>query len=73
MTLKTYEEEGKLSEASLEAMADLKLKYEKERLNSRLLEEEIINRKKESQVNLLILSLGILLSTLIIGTLLVPK
>lgn len=69
LRLKTINEEGKLNETSLAAMADLKLKYEKERLNSQLLEEEIINRKKEKQVNLLLLSLGILLSTLVIGTL----
>lgn len=69
LELKTIDEEGKLNESSLAAMADLQLKYEKERLNSQLLEEEIINRKKEKQVNLLLLSLGILLSTLVIGTL----
>lgn len=68
--LKTMEEESRLSDSSIGAFADLKTQYEKEQLKTRLLEEEIINRKKESQVNLLILSLGILLSTLIIGALL---
>ncbi len=67
--LKTMDEEAKLSDASLGAFADLKIQYEKEQLKTRLLEEEITNRKKKNQVNLLILSLGILLSTLIIGTL----
>lgn len=67
--LKAKEESARLSESSLEALADLKTKYEKEQLKSQLLEEEIDNRKKENQVNLLILSLGILLSTIIIGTL----
>ncbi len=67
--LKTMDEEAKLSDASLGAFADLKIQYEKEQLKTRLLEEEITNRKKKNQVNLLILSLGVLLSTLIIGTL----
>lgn len=67
--LKAINEADKLSDSSLEALADLKIQFEKEQLKTRLLEEEIINRKKESQVNLLILSLGILLSTIIIGTL----
>lgn len=66
---KALEDDGRLSESNLEALADLKLKYEKERINTQLLEEEIINRKKEDQVNLLLLSLAILLSALIIGTL----
>lgn len=69
LTLKKSEEANQLSESSLEAFANLKSQFEKEQLKTRLLEEEIDNRKKENQVNLLILSLGILLSTIIIGTL----
>lgn len=64
--IKTIEEEGKLSASSLEAMADLKVKYDRERLQRELLEEEISNQKKATQVNLLFLSLGILLLALLI-------
>ncbi|MDG2448442.1 MAG: sensor histidine kinase [Saprospiraceae bacterium] len=66
---KTIYEEYKLSESSLEALADMKIQYEIERLRNRLLEEEIINSKKERQVNLLVFSIGVLLSALIIGVL----
>ncbi len=47
----------------------MKIQYERERLRNRLLEEEIINSKKERQVNLLVFSIGVLLSALIIGVL----
>ena len=64
---KKIDEEQKLSESSLSAFADLKNKYEQERLKTRLLEEEIINRKKQSQVNLLLFFLGIVMSILVTG------
>ena len=67
LELKTIDEAYKLSESSLEALADMKVKYEKDRLKIRLLEEEISNKKSENQVNLLLFSLGIMLSAFVIG------
>lgn len=55
---KQIQEEYKLSESSLEAMADLKVKFEKDQLTIKLLEEEVINQKKQDQVTILIISLA---------------
>lgn len=65
--LKKMDEDYKLSSSSLAAFADLKIQFEKERLKTRLLEEEIINEKKQHQVNLLLFSLGLVLSLLFMG------
>ncbi len=66
---KKIDEENKLSASSLGALADVKTKYEKEQLKTRLLEEEVINKEKENQVNLLLLFLGVVLLVLVIGVL----
>lgn len=67
--MKSMDENTKLSESSLDAIADLKIKYEREQLKIKLLEEEILNRKKANQVNLLLLFLGISLLVLAVGIL----
>lgn len=67
--LKQQEEEQKLSASSLEALADLKIKYEKEQLKIRLLEEEVNNRAQQNKMNLLLLSLGIVVLILVISLL----
>lgn len=67
---KTLNDTNKLSSASLEGFADLKTKYEKEKLQLELLEKEISNEKKQNQVNLLIFFLGVMALMLIIGLLL---
>lgn len=64
---KQIQEEYKLSESSLEAMADLKVKFEKDQLTIKLLEEEVINQKKQDQVTLLIISLAGLFLISMIG------
>ena len=64
---KEIQEAYKLSESSLEAMADLKVKFEKDQLTIRLLEEEVLNQKKQVQVTLLIISLAGLFLISIIG------
>lgn len=64
---KKIDEEHKLSESSLASFADLKTKYEQERLKTTLLEKEIINRKKQNQVNLLLFFLGLVMSVLVMG------
>ena len=60
-------EENKLNETSLEAMADLKVKFEKDRLTIRLLEEEVLNQKKQDQVTILIVSLAGMFLISVIG------
>lgn len=64
---KQIQEEYKLSESSLEAMADLKVKFEKDQLTIQLLEEEVINQKKQEQVTILIISLAGLFLISMIG------
>ena len=67
MQLKKHDEEHKLSSSSLEAFANLKVKYEKEILNSQLLEQEVVNQRKQNEVNLLISFLFVTLAALTIG------
>jgi len=67
--MKSMDENTKLSESSLDALADLKIKYERDQLRINLLEEEILTQEKENQVNLLLLFLGITLLILAIGIL----
>lgn len=67
--LKRLDEEKKLSDASLEALADLQMKYEKEQLTSQLLQEEVVNQKKQNQVNILVFFLCLSVGILIIGLL----
>ncbi|GLU44592.1 hypothetical protein Musp01_22160 [Muricauda sp. NBRC 101325] len=64
---KKIEEEYKLSESSLEAMADMKIKFEKDQLRIKLLEEELLNKKKLDKVNAWLISLGVLLLVTLIG------
>lgn len=66
---KKIQEEYKLSESSLEAMADMKIKFEKDQLKIRLLEEEVINQKSQDRMIMLLFSLGGLLLVSIIGLL----
>lgn len=66
---KRMDEEIKLSDSSLEALANLKSQYAQEQLKIRLLEEELENRKNETQVKFLLIFLGIMLLVLIIGLL----
>ena len=60
-------EENKLSEGSLEAIADLKMKFEKDQLTIKLLENEVLNKKKQDQVTLLIVSLSGMFLISVIG------
>ncbi|MDC6384942.1 sensor histidine kinase [Muricauda sp. SK9] len=64
---KEMEEEYKLSESSLEALANMKIKFEKDQLKIQLLEEEVLNQKKQDHVNMLLYSLGGLLLVSLIG------
>lgn len=66
---KKIQEEYKLSESSLEAMADMKVKFEKDQLKLQLLEEEVINQKSEDRMMLILFSLATLLLIAIIGLL----
>ncbi len=66
---KQMDEEIKLSDASLGGLANLKSQYKQEQLKIQLLEEELVNRKKETQVKFLLIFLGIMLLVLIIGLL----
>lgn len=63
------DEEIKLSDASLGALANLKSQYEQEQLKLRLLEEELENSKSATQVKFLLIFLGIMALVLIIGLL----
>jgi signal transduction histidine kinase len=67
--LKHMDEEAKLSESSLEAMADMMVKFEKDQLNIKLLEEEVSNEKSKRQVSVLLFSLGGLFLLSIVGLL----
>jgi len=59
---KKLQEEYKLSESSLTAMADMKIKFEKDQLKIQLLEEEVKNQKNQDQMTILLFSLiGLLL------------
>lgn len=58
---KKMQEDSKLSESSLEAMADMKIKFQKDQLKIQLLEEEVLNQKRKDHVNLLLVTLGGLL------------
>ncbi|WP_373399333.1 sensor histidine kinase [Algoriphagus halophilus] len=64
---KQIQEEYKLRESSLEAMADLKVKFEKDQLTIQLLKEEVLNQKKQEQVTFLIISLAGLFLISMIG------
>lgn len=64
---KQMQEASKLSESSLAAMADMKLKFEKDQLKIQLLEEEVLNQKKLDRANLLLFSLGGLFLIALIG------
>lgn len=68
-SLKKFDEEQKLNPSSLEALADLKIQYEKERLKLNLLEKEVENQKRVNQVNILLLFLTLVLGTSLIGLL----
>ena len=65
--LKKSDEKSKLNPSSLEALADLKIQYEKEKLKLQLLEEEVENQKKVNQVNILLLFLSIVFGVSVIG------
>ncbi|MDG1572272.1 sensor histidine kinase [Robiginitalea sp. M366] len=59
------QEASKLSESSLEAFADMKVRFETDQLRIQLLEEEVTNQKSQQRVNLLLFSLiGLLLVSL---------
>ena len=64
---KEIEEAYKLSESSLEAMADMKVKFEKDQLKIQLLEEEVLNQKSQDRMNILVFSMGGLLLFSLIG------
>lgn len=64
---KQMQEEYKLSESSLEAMADMKIKFEKDQLKIQLLEEEVLNQKGQDLMNILLFSLGGLFLISLIG------
>ena len=64
---KAYQEESKLKESSLEAFADMKVRFEKDQLNIQLLEEEVSNQKFQQRVNMLLFSLGGLLLVSLAG------
>jgi len=64
---KQRQEDYKLSESSLEAMADMKIKFEKDQLRIQLLEEEVLNQKNQDRLNMLLFSLGGLLLITLIG------
>ncbi len=64
---KQFQEEYKLSESSLEAMADMKVKFEKDQLKIQLLEEEVLNQKGLDRMNVLLFSMGGLLLISLIG------
>ena len=66
---KKIQEEYKLKESSLEAMADMKIKFEKDQLKIQLLEEEVINQKRQDRMTIILFSLGGLLLISIIGLL----
>ncbi|SNR58744.1 Tetratricopeptide repeat-containing protein [Maribacter sedimenticola] len=66
---KKIQEEYKLSESSLEAMADMKVKFEKDQLKIQLLEEEVINQKSQDRMTTLLFSLGGLLLVSLIALL----
>ena len=64
-----FEAQQKLNPSSLEALADLKIQYEKEKLKLRLFEGEVENQRKSDQVNMLILSLAFVASISVTGLL----
>jgi len=64
---KQMQEASMLSESSLEAMADMKIKFEKDQLKIRLLEEEVSNQKNLDRANMLLFSLGGLLLISLVG------
>ena len=66
---KQMDEEIKLSDSSLGALANLKSQYKQEQLKLQLLEEELENRKNATQVKFLLIFLGVMLLVLIIGLL----
>ncbi len=67
LTQKQIEEEYKLSERSLEAIADFKVKFEKDQLKIKLLEEEVRNQRNQDKMEVLGLSLGGLFLFSIVG------
>ncbi|MCB0669686.1 MAG: sensor histidine kinase [Saprospiraceae bacterium] len=68
-SLKRFDEQQKLNPTSLEALADLKIQYEKERLKLNLLETEVENQKKANQVNILLLFLSLVFGASLTGLL----
>ena len=66
---KEYNESSKLSEESLAAFVGLRTKYEQEQLQSKLLREEILLGKRDSQLKFLMFFLGLMLLLLVIGVL----
>lgn len=66
---KELQEDYKLKESSLEAMADMKVRFQKDQLKIQLLEEEVMNQKTQERVNMLLFSLGGLLLITIVGLL----
>ena len=63
---KQMQEASKLSKSSLEAMADMKIKFEKDQLKIQLLEEAVSNQKNLDRANLLLYSLiGLFLLSLV--------
>ncbi|MEM9846973.1 MAG: sensor histidine kinase [Bacteroidota bacterium] len=67
--LKELEKVSTLSEDNIDAVADLKVKSERDELEIQLLEEEIQTQKKANEVNLLWLFLGVSLLLLAISIL----
>ncbi|MGB5317001.1 MAG: sensor histidine kinase [Robiginitalea sp.] len=64
---KEFQEEYKLKASSLEALADMKVRFEKDQLKIQLLEEDIMNQKSQKRVNMLLFSLGGLLLITLVG------
>jgi len=64
---KEFQEEYLLRESSLEAIADLKVKFEKDQLTIKLLEEEVINPKNQERMTILWISLGGMALIVVIG------
>ena len=64
---KQMQEETMLSESSLEAMADMKVKFEKDQLKIRLLEEEVSSQKRLDQANMRLFSVGGLFLISLVG------
>ncbi|SHO62480.1 sensor histidine kinase [Algoriphagus zhangzhouensis] len=64
---KKFQEDYLLRESSLEALADMKIKFEKDQLTIKLLEEEVVNQKYQERLTMLWIFLGAMLLLLVIG------